>query len=498
MTDVNKTTDTQDSAVPITNVDPGSSGYAIKTPFRVSLNASGQIVELVCHKALRILPGKRLVCCGKWIDKKIVAKFFLDSNKAAKHCEREENGLSALRKAGIKTPDLLFKGTLHQGALPVLIFKKLDPADNLEILWKKAESHSQRIDLLKKIVRIIAVQHEAGIKQDDIHLANFMLFKDQIYTLDGSAVDFRNLGRPLPAAASLNNLALFLAQFYPEFDELIKKIFALYVSKRSIFFKQHDCERLIKKVSLYREYKKKSYLKKIFRECSAFACKKNHNSLTICDRQYQSELMDTFLADPDIFFKTCTFLKQGNTSTVALVKINGRQLVVKRYNVKSFLHSFRYLFRKSRASVSWKNAQRLFYILNIPTPKPVAFLEKRLGLFKKKSYFITEYIDGISAYNLFHSNEVEDIAGRKHLVCMFGRLLQSLSDALLSHGDFKASNFIISNDKVFLLDLDAMQEHSFRWMFRKKFRRDCLRLTQNLKELPQLAEMFKKALVKKT
>ena len=115
----------------------------------------------------------------------------------------------------------------------------------------------------------------------------------------------------------------------------------------------------------------------------------------------------------------------------------------------------------------------------------------------KKTYFITEYIDGINAYHLFHSNKLDDIA-RKNLASMFGRLLQSLSDALLSHGDFKASNFIIANNKVFLLDLDAMQEHRYRWMFLKKFRRDCLRLTQNLKELPQLAEMFKKALVKKT
>ena len=132
-----------------------------------------------------------------------------------------------------------------------------------------------------------------------------------------------------------------------------------------------------------------------------------------------------------------------------------------------------------------------------PHTQTGCFSGKAFELFKKKTYFITEYIDGINAYNLFHSNEVENIAGRKHLVCMFGRLLQSLSDALLSHGDFKASNFIIANDKVFLLDLDAMQEHRFRWMFRKKFRRDCLRLTHNLKELPQLAEMFKKALVKK-
>ncbi|MBL0716776.1 MAG: hypothetical protein JJV89_01895 [Desulfosarcina sp.] len=481
----------QKSLSHVAALDIRSSGYAVETPFKVKIDDGNRVFEIVCCKALRILPGKRLVCFGIWNGKRVVVKFFLDPARGPKHCEREKNGLSALCRAGIKTPALLLKGTLQQDSMPILIIEKLEPAENLEVLWKQCGSYRQRRELLEKMIHVIACQHEIGIKQDDIHLANFMMYGGQIYTIDGDAVDSGNLGTPLPVAASLKNLGLFLSQFYPEFDKLIDLIFLQYISKRSISF-MPDADRCLKKeVKFYRKYKKKKYLKKIFRECSAFVCKKNRYNLVIYDRKYHSAQMDTFLANPDIFFKPDNLLKSGNTSTVAMAEIDGKKLVIKRYNVKNLWHSFKYLFRKSRASVSWKNAQKLFYLLNIPTPKPVAFVEKRLGFFKKKSYFITEYIDGIEAHHLFYSDKVDD-SSRKKIADLFGKLLQSLSDACLSHGDFKDSNFIIAREKLFLLDLDAMQEHRFRWIFRKKFNRDCRRLLQNCKNLPELEELFKK------
>ena len=49
--------------------------------------------------------------------------------------------------------------------------------------------------------------------------------------------------------------------------------------------------------------------------------------------------------------------------------------------------------------------------------------------------------------HLFYSDVVDDIT-RKKIAGLFGKLLQSLSDACLSHGDFKDSNFIIAR-KIF-------------------------------------------------
>jgi hypothetical protein len=69
-------------------------------------------------------------------------------------------------------------------------------------------------------------------------------------------------------------------------------------------------------------------------------------------------------------------------------------------------------------------------------------------------------------------------------------LLRLLAGALTSHGDFKATNFVLSDDKLFILDLDAMREHRFKWRFRRAFKRDLERLMQNWADLPKIAELF--------
>ena len=48
-------------------------------------------------------------------------------------------------------------------------------------------------------------------------------------------------------------------------------------------------------------------------------------------------------------------LKEGNTNTVALVKTDAGQFVIKRYNIKTISHRISRLFRRTRASRSWEN-----------------------------------------------------------------------------------------------------------------------------------------------
>ena len=54
-----------------------------------------------------------------------------------------------------------------------------------------------------------------------------------------------------------------------------------------------------------------------------------------------------------------------------------------------------------------------------------------------------------------------------------------MADTHISHGDLKATNFIYSNDKLYVLDLDAMTRHKGRASFHKSFRKDLDRFTTN-------------------
>jgi hypothetical protein len=85
-------------------------------------------------------------------------------------------------------------------------------------------------------------------------------------------------------------------------------------------------------------------------------------------------------------------LKDGNSSTVAVIKIDKKNYVVKRYNIKGFWHGVSRAFRPSRAYNSWRNAL-LLEMLGIATAHPYLFLEqRRLWLFRGRAYYLCEYI----------------------------------------------------------------------------------------------------------
>ena len=88
----------------------------------------------------------------------------------------------------------------------------------------------------------------------------------------------------------------------------------------------------------------------------------------------------------------------------------------------------------------------------------------------------------------------EEEADRGDLVEQFGKLFQQLAAASISHGDLKATNFIVTHNKLIITDLDAMREHKFRCRFRKAFGRDLKRFMQNWADLPELINIFREQL----
>ena len=473
-----------------------SAGREVKVPFRVKLKCDDRLAELTCSQVLRVLPEKRLVCFGEWNSQQVVAKFFLDPSNAKRHCAREERGMAALKKAGTKTPAQLFKGMLPPDNTPVLGLQRIMQAQDLLTAWEQVGNSDLHERLLGRAAAVIADQHEAGLKQDDPHLRNFLLTGDNIYTIDGDAVNTRNMGKPLSVPESLENLGLFFAQLYPRFDGLVPKAFQLYVEKRGWPVENDLSARLLKNVLRQRNSRKKAYLKKVYRECSAFVCQMAWNRFMACDRVFYNEAMVSFLADPDQVMDSGKVLKKGNTSTLTVVEVNGQNMVVKRYNIKNAWHGFKRSFRPSRAWVSWRNAHRLAS-MGIPTPKPVALLEKRLGPFRSTAYFITEHVDGVDAYRLFHSDRARGI-NTESIVAWFGRLFQMLADASISHGDSKATNYIVAENGLSITDLDAMREHRFKGGFRRAFRRDLARFMQNWADLPEVSRMFREEINKTT
>lgn len=468
-----------------------SAGREVQLPFTVIVTGEEGSFTVTAEKMLRVIPKKRLVCSGKWRDHRIVVKFFLKSRRLRRHFSREKQGAQALAASGVRTPEILFQGRVGPENVKVLAFREISQAEDMLSVWLDRSPDTDRAELQKKMVREIAKLHEAGLKQDDLHLGNFIISRGKIHTIDGDAVDTRGMGKPLCENKSLENLGVFFSQFDTEYDRLSEESFLFYEECRGWPRDTGRYCRLVKKIKKARALRLDRYIRKVFRDSTAFACHKGWTREWVCCRKAYAMGLDRFISDPDSFIRQGKILKNGNTATVARIEIEGTAYAVKRYNIKNVRHFFRRFLRNTRARISWRNAHLLTF-LGIRTPGPVMFMEERFGPVRSRAFFVTEYISAPDVLSLVRA----DSCGRVDLAALcekFSALFRKLADARVSHGDFKATNFILQDGEICLLDLDSMKRHRVQWFFRKAFRRDLARFQKNWKDLPAVSEVLGKA-----
>ena len=460
-------------------------------PFMLSLD--GQETEsalLKCSQVVRAIPGKRLVCRGEWQGDNVFIKLYLGTDKLF---SKELQGLKALHAAGIAAPVIRYSGTADEGTIHVILLEPVQPATTLEVAWEKAADEQSRIELLEKSVRTIADHHRAGLEQRDIHFDNFLLSGGRLITLDGGGI-YSSPGGEVSVKHSRDNLALFFAQFYPEYDYLVDAVLPVYEKQRHYKTGTLTARRMHERVEFFRHRRQRKYLKKIFRDCSAFICNRSMSRFMVCDRDVASPEMLEFLADPDASLAQVDskYLKQGNTCTLWRARIGQHELVIKRYNIKDIRHRISRLFRTTRAAVSWQNAH-LLETCGILTPKPIALVEQRFGPLRGRAWYISEYVHGGDALVLCNP-AADGLIDVQAAAASIIALLKRMAFCKISHGDMKGNNFILSKQGAAVIDLDAMKQHVRESAFRRLQQRDMHRFMRNWETCPETATMFQKLL----
>lgn len=148
-------------------------------------------------------------------------------------------------------------------------------------------------------------------------------------------------------------------------------------------------------------------------------------------------------------------LKNGSKSFVSHVTLGDAEVVIKGYRHLGLLHSIRHTFKGSRAKQAWLTAKRLCD-LEIPTPRPLAYIDEYKGSLLWRSCFIYEYISGPGLPTVLHDPSVSE-QRKRGLINQVLHMLARLSENGISHGDLKHTNMICSGDHVVFIDLDAMQ-----------------------------------------
>ncbi|MFP6815632.1 MAG: lipopolysaccharide kinase InaA family protein [Pseudomonadales bacterium] len=471
-----------------------AAGRSLTAPFRLDVvtAAAGEsaldpsileasILEastLDCVEILRLLPGRRVVARARLAGMECLVKLFVGSG-ARRYFTRERRGLERLRDCSVPTPELLGCFNLSSGGGFGLVLEWLVDAQPVA-----EHDHDGFVQIVAGLARL----HRASITQSDPHLHNYLKTADgRVFAVDGDGV---NWWPALSRRRALANLGLLLAQQPPAEDGRLLTACAEYDRIR---WQSTLSDAFLAEVGRHlrrqRRGRTRRYLAKTLRECSEFHCERTRQRFLVCIRAVWNEAMAEFAADPEAAFtdarNPAEVLKAGNSATVIRASIGDATYVIKRYNLKSRVHGMRRALRPMpRYRASWRNGHRLRF-LGLRGARPVALLEYRSGFAQTIAYLVMEDL-GSDASDL--ATWVAERGASSELTDKVATLFRGIADAELVHGDTKASNFLIRDAEIYLIDLDAMVEG------RRGLARDVSRFLTNWESDPGIHEQFRGAL----
>lgn len=397
--------------------------------------------------------------------------------KAARNFQRELNGVRLLAEQGLTTPQLLADG-LQEGEGGWLLFEFLEGAHSLGDAWDAVASlpvlADEQVAVLAEALTAIGQMHLKGLWQEDLHLDNLLRQGGKLYLIDGAGICVEEAGKPLSRQKVLENLGVFFAQLPISLEPFIEELLVHYLLSNG----EHalPLEALLKQVEKVRAWRLHDFLNKTGRDCSLFSVQQGAFALRAVRREEEPAMLPV-LARADALLDQGHLYKTGGAASVGKVEVDGRTLVIKRYNIKGFAHWLKRFWRPSRAWHSWREGNRLAF-LGIATPKPLALLETRFLWLRGKAYLVTEHLPGPDIIERFAPYVEQGDAPEAELAAL-DRLFADLLRERISHGDLKGHNVFWADGRWALIDLDSMCQHRSASSFAAAYARDRARFMRN-------------------
>ena len=452
------------------------SGRAPGLPLSIELADAAGPAQLQLLSLLRVLPGQRYVGAGVWRGRTVLAKLMVGA-KAARNFQRELKGVRLLAEQGLTTPQLLADG-LQEGEGGWLLFEFLEGAHSLGDAWDAVASlpvlADEQVAVLAEALAAIGQMHLKGLWQEDLHLDNLLRQGGKLYLIDGAGICVEEAGKPLSRQKVLENLGVFFAQLPISLEPFIEELLVHYLLSNG----EHalPLEALLKQVEKVRAWRLHDFLNKTGRDCSLFSVQQGAFALRAVRREEEPAMLPV-LARADALLDQGHLYKTGGAASVGKVEVDGRTLVIKRYNIKGFAHWLKRFWRPSRAWHSWREGNRLAF-LGIATPKPLALLETRFLWLRGKAYLVTEHLPGPDIIERFAPYVEQGDAPEAELAAL-DRLFADLLRERISHGDLKGHNVFWADGRWALIDLDSMCQHRSASSFAAAYARDRARFMRN-------------------
>ena len=434
----------------------------------------GSTVTLSLVDRLRFLPGKRAVLKAQEANGAVLFKAYDVHPKQTRDAEREWSMAKKLANARLKVAKPLFKARHADGRVGVAFAFLLDG----ETLHTRVEA-----DTLRELFRLVAAQHDAGFYQTDNHLGNYLVTKDGVTMLDPGT--FQSSNSSLSENERLRNLAILCATIPLQNRSLMGQALSSYFEASSAIDDSPSIRNsLAKATRKAANTRLRRYIKKTYRTCTEFIYEHNKGHSWLACRDLSPTLAKKLRERPNSFFDGQPLLKDGNTCTVVRLIHEGAPFVLKRYNPKGLGYRLRHACSMPRALRSWSHGHAL-RSFGVSTPRPLACYSIYDGNFLREAYLLMEEVDGIS---LHESPNPESMA---HAYASLREELQLLQ---ATHGDMKASNFIVAmDDTLTLIDLDSFCFHRTSWSYQRHAARDRKRFLKNWRDTPEALSAFRYA-----
>jgi len=166
-------------------------------------------------------------------------------------------------------------------------------------------------------------------------------------------------------------------------------------------------------------------------------------------------------------------------------------LIVKRYNTQGRWHAIRRSFRQSRAENCW-SMTRLFDTAGLRVAPRVAIIQEWWGPFKQRSWFINQYLGSVDLLGYLNDPQSPGLEPSQLslLVSEISGIFQRLKQHRLSHGDMKATNILLSDGMLYLIDLDAAHLHKYQFTLKRARHKDRRRFMKNWRNQQDIYTAF--------
>ena len=250
-----------------------------------------------------------------------------------------------------------------------------------------------------------------------------------------------------------------------------------------------DLYSMPKFVANYIEYKTKDVIRLKPQTKPSYVTSRSANHYLTYVADFDSPQLQTLFQDPDSYLEYYAkkIIKHDQTTTVAVVECEQKLLVLKRYNTKSAWHFFKRSVRVTRASICWNFAHRLLQC-GLITPQPIGYRENRISELRGRSYYVSDFSEGITLQDYldgpFDQQKIELVTK------VVKHFFNVMSVQGFAHGDMKASNFLIKDQQLEILDLDSMRAYQINQFHQHKLFRDKRRFLRNWLKKPDIYNHF--------